>query len=172
MRYKVRMVDQDLPALAREIAMACWRAADTVAPTPPGKELYRTLYRAVRGVLKSRIQAYKFCGCTAPCNQKLAPPELGSVEWTEKFPPEQERIRIYQTDTAPGTLVAELARETVRVVAKRQPARGVSKNIKLAIQRALRGKVLKSAFCGEVLLCERNEAFNPWDRREAPKFRR
>lgn len=171
MRYSVRLIDQNLPGLTRELALACWHAADALAPERPARHLYRVLYRAVRGVLRAHIQAYRYCGNTRACDHYLRPTELGTLEWHEPFPPESERVRtfILPEDEPPAKLIGELLRGTVKAVAQEIPRphwKGLASVLRRQIEKGLHGRIFKSEPCGGTPLCAVNDPYDPWDLRD------
>lgn len=169
MRYQIRLIDEDLRGLARELALACWRSADSLLTEYPPEGLYRPVYAAVRQVLRNHVKGYRLCGLGAACGTRLQPTELGGAEeWREKFPPEPQRIRIYlmEPDSPPSLLVGDLMRATLKGVVGRLPRqklKGLARLLRRQIEKVLHGRVLRSDFCGEVFLCRRNEAFDAWD---------
>lgn len=168
MRYQIRLIDEDLRGLARELAMACWRAADSLLTEYPPEGLYRPIYAAVRQVLRDRVKGHRFCGLGVACGVHLEPTELGIAEWREKFPPEPQRIRIYllEPDTPPSLLVGDLMRITLHSVVGRLPRqklKGLARLLRRQIEKVLHGRILRSDFCGEVFLCGKNEAYDPWE---------
>src|SRR5438034_1836811 len=76
MRYQIRLIDQNLPGLARELATVCWHAVDGLVPERVGHGLYRSLCRAARLVLKTRVQSFRFCGAARMCEFNLSRTEL------------------------------------------------------------------------------------------------
>jgi hypothetical protein len=168
-RYQIRLIDQDLPGLTRELALACWQAVDVLLPERPGVKVYRSLYRAFRGVLGARVQAFRFCGAARSCEQSLVPTELGTTEWQERFPPEPERIRRYLvgSEAPPAVLVYELLREALRAVVGALPKRklkGLSRFLRRQIEKILKGRVYGSEWCTGAPLCRVNEPTDPWAR--------
>ena len=175
MRYQVRLIDQNLPGLTRELALACTRAAEVLTPERSGSHLYRALYRAIRNVLRTNLQAYQFCGAAHACDAWLAPTELGTVEWKEQHPPDPERIHRYVAgpEAPPSVLVYGILREALRAAARELPKRklkGLARLLRRAIEKILQGRVFQSDVCGEAPLCQVNEPYDPWDRRD-PKNR-
>jgi hypothetical protein len=61
MRYQIRLLDQNLPGLTREIAQALWHATDGVVRKPLDNALYRDLYRGVRDVFRATVSAFRYC---------------------------------------------------------------------------------------------------------------
>ena len=167
MRYQVRLIDEDLQGLAREIVLACCKTAAILMPEPPGTQLHRSVYRAVRGVLRARLQANRFCGLAHVCGHGLRPTEVGTREWTEQFPPEPERIQIYLTEVPPTILVSELLNAALRAVVRQDARRlwkGLARLMSRQIEQVLRGRVFRSDFCGEARICLWNEMCDAWTR--------
>jgi hypothetical protein len=170
-KYQLRLIDQNLPGLTREMALACWHAVDAMLPDRPDRELYRSLYRAVQGVFKERVQAFRYCGAAHACDRHLQSTELGEREWLEPFPPESERIHrfVIGPETPPSVLVREILRATLLAVASDLPKRrlkGLARFLRRQIEKTLHGRVFRSDLCGEMPLCPANEAVDPWDLRD------
>ena len=165
MVYQLKLIDQNLQGLTREIAMACWQAADVVAPAPAGTERYRRLYRALRRTIAAQAAAHRFCGAKG-CDEGT--PVLGLREWTEVYAPERERLHRYllQTEAAPAQLINGIVAAVVRVIAQEHPGRrckGLARLVRGRIERVLHGRLFTAPRCGHTPLCEANEAVDPWD---------
>ncbi|MBI4564605.1 MAG: hypothetical protein HY716_07940 [Planctomycetes bacterium] len=170
MRYQIRLTDQNLPGLAREIALACWPPIDAYVPRPTGPSLYRALYRAVRGALRARLEAFRYCGA-APCDHWLRVSELGEPERQEVYPPELERVRrfIARPGTTPPAIVSEILRGMLLATVKALPSvrlKGLARLLRREIEKILRGRVYRSEVCGELAICQQNEPYDPWDLRD------
>ncbi len=166
MRYQIRLMDQNLPGLAREISLACWHAVDGLVRERLGNGVYRSLNRAVRSVLKSRVQAFRFCGASRVCEHTLPKTELARTPAHERFPGEHLHVYLTGPETPPEVLEGDLLRDSLRAVAAQLPGRrlkGLADVLKNQIDKALRGKMFRSEFCGDQTLCHANEAYDPWD---------
>lgn len=171
MRYQIRLENQNMPGLTRELARACWNAVDALLPARPGTRLYRSLYRALRTGLRARVQAFRYCGAARSCEQCLAPTELGGTTQPERFPPEPSRIRIFLTgpEAPPSVLVTELLRGALKAVVRAVPRtriKGLARFLRRQIEKILRDKVAGSEPCGHLPLCGVNEPYDAWDRRD------
>jgi hypothetical protein len=167
MRYAIRLVDQNLPGLTRELALTCWRSVDALLPERPGTFLYRELYRAVQGVLRARLEAFRYCGETKTCAQSLGPMEIGG-RWTGRGQAEPGRIHTYLIEFAstPEQVAIEILRATLKAVVAALPQRrlkGVARLLRRQIEKTLRGRVFFSEMCGDQPICKHNEAYDPWD---------
>jgi len=166
MRYQIRLMDQNLPGLAREISLACWRAVDGLVPERLGNGVYRSLNRAVRAVLKSRVEAFRFCGTARMCEHTLPKAELARTPAHERFPGEHLHVYLTGPEMPPEALSGDLLRESLRAVVTRLPERrlkGLADILKNQIDKTLDGKVFRSDFCGDQTLCHANEPYDPWD---------
>ena len=165
MRHQIRLVDQNLPGLARETALACGRAVDPRA----GAGLYRALFRAVRDVLKARVTAMRYCGSTSGCEHSLRPKEQVIAFRHEAFP--GERVRVYLTgpETPPDVLIGALAARALRAAVEampRTPLRGMAKILRDRIEETFKGRLFTAGTCGDLPICGMNEPLDAWDRRE------
>lgn len=163
MRHQIRLLDQNLPGLARELALACGRVVDPRA----GAEFYRGFYRAVRDVLRSRVQAFRYCGSTNGCEHALKPGEQVIRFRHEAVP--GERIHVYLTaaEVTPAVLVRELATAATRAAAHARPGEalhGVARSLRARVEETLRGRLFQADTCGDLPLCGMNEPYDPWDR--------
>lgn len=167
MRYAIRLVDQNLPGLTRELALTCWRSVDALLPERPGTFLYRELHRAVHGVLRTRVQAFRYCGATKTCAQSLGPTEVGG-QWTGRGQSEPGRIHTYLTteESTPEQVVIDLLRATLKAVVDSMPKRllrGLARLLRRQIEKTLSGRIFRSEMCGEQPICKCNEPYDPWD---------
>ena len=166
MRYQIRLIDQNLPGLARELALACWRAADGLVPERLGTGMYRSLNRAVRSVLRSRVQAFRYCGASRVCEFSLPKAELARTPAHEQHPGEHLHVYLTGPELPPEALAGDLLREALRAVASRLPERrlkGLADALKIQIDKVLEGRIFKSGYCGDQTLCHANESYDPWD---------
>jgi len=160
-------MDQNLPGLTRELALACWRAVDGIVSERVGNGLYRSLYRAVRSVFKYRVQAFRFCGAARMCEYSLPKKELERTPAHENYPMEHMHIYLTGPEMPPEALYGDLLRETIRAVASSMPDRrmkGLADLLKNRIEKTLEGRVFRSDHCGDQTLCHANEPYDPWDR--------
>lgn len=159
-------MDQNLPGLAREIALACWRAVDGLVRERVGEGMYRALYGAVRRTLKGRVQAYRYCGAARMCEYSLPPAELARTPAHECRPAEHMHVYLTGPEMPPEALVGDLLRETLHAAAVRLPGRplkGLAELLRNHIGKTLEGRVFRSEQCGDLTLCHANEAYDPWD---------
>lgn len=166
MRHEIRLIDQNLPGFARELAQSCWSTVDTRMSESPGNPFYRRLCSGIREVLRKHIMAFRYCGGAVSCEDSLSP-RKGAIQLShEKFPGEHLRIYLTDSGTPPETLVSELLRESLRItVAYYQGLRlpGMAPALRRGIERTFRGKMYRSDRCGVSPLCHANEAYDPWD---------
>jgi hypothetical protein len=166
MRYQIRLIDQNLPGLAREMALACWSAVDGLVRERLGEGVYRSLYRAVRSILKSRVEAFRYCGAARMCEFTLPREELARTPAHERFPAEHVHVYLTGPEMPPEALYGDLLRETLRAVAARLPGRrlkGLADVLKNRIEKTLEGRIFRSDYCGDQTLCHANEPYDPWD---------
>ena len=162
----IRLMDQNLPGLTRELALACWRAVDGVVSEPLGNHLYRALYGAVRSVLKGRVQAFRYCGAARMCEYSLPKKELDRTPVHEAFPAEHMHVYLTGPEMPPEALYGDLLREALRAVASRLPNRrlkGLADLLRNRIEKTLEGRIYRSELCGDQSLCHANEPYDPWD---------
>jgi hypothetical protein len=156
MRLVLKLTDQNLPGLTRELALGSWRAVDAVLSDRPGTALYRALYRAMRDVLRARVEAFRYCGCGTTCQLAGAPdPVLTGIYLMPNEPPEK--------------LTEDLARAVLRAAVHVLPGRrllGIAPLLRRHIDKTLRGRLCLGWRCDATELCVANEAFDPWDLRE------
>ena len=163
MRHQIRLLDQNLPGLARELALACGRAVDPRG----GAAFYRGFYRAMRDVLKARVQAFRYCGSTGGCEHSLQPREQVIAFRHEAFP--GERVHVYLTgpEVTPEVLTRELAVAATRAAAQGRPGQalhGVARDLRARVAETLRGRLFTAGTCGDLPICGMNEPYDPWDR--------
>jgi len=166
MRYQIRLIDQNLPGLAREIALACWRAVDGLVPERLGNGVYRSLNRAVRSVLRNRVQAFRYCGAARMCEHSLPEKEMARTPAHESHPGEHLHVYLTGPETPPEALSGDLLRESLRAVAAGLPERrlkGLADVLKNQIGKTLEGRIFRSEHCGDQTLCHANETYDPWD---------
>lgn len=164
MKYQLRLLDQNLPGLAREIATACWHAVDGTVPVRIGDGLYRTLCRSVRSVFRDRVQAFRYCGATHTCENDIPRKELSRAPAHELFA--GEHVHVYLMESPPEVLAQDLLQKTLRAAVAQLPGRrlkGLAEVLKNEIGKALEGRVYWAGLCGDKAICHANEAYDPWD---------
>lgn len=167
--HQLRLIDQNLPGLARELAMASWRAVDSLLPERSRSSLYRSLCRSIRRVLRARVEAFRFCGARV-CDPSPRTPSH-TAEWAERFPPEPWRIHLYvmPPEAPPSIFLNELLRVALRAATLRLPGRplkGIARLLRRQYERILQGRLTPSEVCGHTPLCAVNEPYDPWDLRD------
>lgn len=169
MRYQIRLLDQNLPGLAREIAQACWHATDGAVTNPLGKALYRDLYRAVRDAFRGHVRAFRYCNAARVCEANIPGGRADLLPAHEHCAGEHVHVYLLSAEFPPHLLVREIVTRAVKAVAlnlPRQPLRGLAGAVRHVVEKALDRKVFRSLRCGEDNLCHANEAYDPWDRRD------
>ncbi|HVR86225.1 MAG TPA: hypothetical protein VMU54_18020 [Planctomycetota bacterium] len=169
MRYQIRLLDQNLPGFTREIALALWHATDGIVRKPLGNALYRDLYRAARGVFEDHVRAFRYCNAARVCERSIPRYETGLLPQHEEFPGEHVHVYLLEPEAGPELVVRELITKAVRVVARRLPGvplNGLTWALRLAAEKALDRRVFPALRCGEDLLCQSNEEYDPWDLRD------
>jgi hypothetical protein len=169
MRYQIRLLDQNLPGLARELSLDAWRAVDGLTRARAGDAVYRAIGRAVRGLLKERVKAFRYCGAAGVCCGSIPGATLALEPAHEAFAGEHVHIYLMEGDDAPAELQHELVTRTMKAAARALPGRpmkGLSEALKTAFARRLDGHVFRSTRCGDSPLCHANEEYDPWDLRD------
>ena len=169
MRYQIRMLDQNLPGLTREIAQACWHAADGVVRNTLDNALYRDLYRAVRDVFRKHVSAFRFCNAARVCEANIPRNVTTMHPRHEQFAGEHVHVYLVEEATPPLKLVRELVQATVKAVVAnlpRQQLHGLAYGLRNAIEKTVHHRLFRSLKCGEDTLCHMNEAYDPWDLRD------
>ena len=169
MRYQIRLLDQNLPGLTREIARAFWHATDGVVPETLDNALYRDLYRGVRDVFRAHVSAFRYCNSARVCERNIPRKEWDLLPDHETFPGEHVHVFLMGEDAAPEVLVRELIQKAVRAVVRNLPGvplHGLTGALRLSAEKALDRRVFRSEGCGEAGLCHLNEEYDPWDLRD------
>ena len=169
MRYQIRLLDQNLPGLTREIARAFWHATDGVVPETLDNALYRDLYRGVRDVFRAHVSAFRYCNSARVCERNIPRKEWDLLPDHETFPGEHIHVFLMGEDAAPEVLVRELIQKAVRAVVRNLPGvplHGLTGALRLSAEKALDRRVFRSETCGGDNLCHANEQYDPWDLRE------
>jgi len=169
MRYQIRLLDQNLPGLTREIAQACWHATDGVVRQTLDNALYRGLYRAVREVFRKHVRAFRFCNAARVCEANIprGRPELLPAH--EHYAGEHVHVYLLDAEAPPKLIVREIVTQAVRAIVAnvpRQPLHGLAAALHRVTEKILEPRVFRSLRCGEDLLCHANEAYDPWDLRD------
>jgi hypothetical protein len=169
MRYQIRMLDQNLPGLTREIAQACWHATNGVVRNTLDNALYRDLYRAAREVFRKNVSAFRFCNAARVCEANIPQNVTNMHPRHEHFAGEHVHVYLVGGEMPPGKLLRELVTATVKAVVMnlpRQPLHGLANAHRHGIEKVLNNRVFRSLRCGEDNLCHMNEAYDPWDLRD------
>jgi hypothetical protein len=169
MKYQIRLLDQNLPGLTREIAQAFWHATDGVVREPLDNALYRDLYRGVRDVFRAHVQAFRYCNSAHLCERSIPRNETALLPEHEQFAGEHVHVYLMGADAAPEVLIKELIQQAVRAVARSLPGvhlHGLAGALRLSAEKALDRRVFRSEGCGEAGLCHLNEEYDPWDLRD------
>jgi len=169
MRYQIRLLDQNLPGLAREIAQACWHATDGVVKNRLGNTLYRALYRGVRDAFREHVKAFRFCNAARVCEGSIPSGRKELLPAHEHYAGEHVHVYLLDAELPPEGLVRELVRRGVKTVAVAFPGQhlhGLAGALHRGIDKALDRRVFRSWKCGDDNLCHMNEAYDPWDLRD------
>jgi len=169
MRYQIRMMDQNLPGLVRELASACWKSAAQGIEPPGDMALYRALYRGLRNLLKAKVQANRYCGGALSCERGLHPGGTAPILAHEAYPGEHVHIYLLEPDYGPELLMEDLVNSAVQATQKRrsrQSPEDLSKLFRYAVTATLRNRIFESSPCGQSPLCGMNEPYDPWDLRD------
>jgi len=169
MRYQIRLLDQNLPGLTREIARACWYATDGVVRQSLNNGLYRDLYRAVRDVFRKHVRAFRFCNAARICEANIPRSRTDLLPAHEHYAGEHVHVYLLGAEAPPKLLVREIVIQAVRAVVlnvRRQQLHGLAEALRHATEKALDQRVFRSLRCGEDVLCHANEAYDPWDLRD------
>jgi len=169
MRYQIRLLDQNLPGLTREIAQACWHATDTVVKNTLDKGLYRDLYRAVRDVFRKHVQAFRYCNAARICEVNVPPSRPDLLPRHEHYAGEHVHVYLLGAEAPPRQVVREIVTSAVKAVVlnlPRQPLPGLAGALRRVTEKALDRRVFRSLRCGDDHLCHANEAYDPWDLRD------
>jgi hypothetical protein len=169
MRYQIRLLDQNLPGLTREIAQAFWRATDGVVRETLDNALYRDLYRGVRDVFRAHVSAFRYCNAARVCERSIPRNETALLPDHENFAGEHVHVYLMGPDAAPEVLIKEMIQTAVRAVVRNLPGvhlRGLTGALRLSAEMILDRRVFRSDRCGDDHLCHANESYDPWDLRD------
>ena len=169
MRYQIRLLDQNLPGLTREIAQACWHAADGVVQNSPDNALYRDLYRAVRDVFRETVRAFRYCNSARVCEANIPRGRAELLPAHEHYAGEHVHVYLIGADLPPRLVVRRIVTRAVKAVVRNLPKQhlpGLAVALRRAVEKAFDQRVFRSLRCGEDNLCHANEAYDPWDLRD------
>jgi hypothetical protein len=169
MRYQIRLLDQNLPGLTREIAQACWQAANSVVQNSLGNTLYRDLYRRVRDVFRENVKAFRYCNAARVCEANIPRSQADLVPAHEHYAGEHVHVYLLGADLPPRMLVRKIVTLAVKSVAMNLPNQhlhGLAGALRRVVEKALDRRIFRSLRCGEDNLCHANEAYDPWDLRD------
>ena len=169
MRYQIRLLDQNLPGLTREIAQGCWHATDDVVRQTLGNALYRDLYRVVRNIFRKYVQAFRYCNSARICEANVPRHRTDLLPQHEHYAGEHVHVYLLGAQAPPQVIVREIVIQAIRAVVKnlpRQPLPGLAGAVRHATEKALDQRIFRSLRCGEDVLCHANEAYDPWDLRD------
>lgn len=169
MRYQIRLLDQNLPGLARRLSLEAWRTVDGLLDVRAGDSVYRAIYRSVRDVLRERIKAFRYCGAAGVCGGSIPEARLEKEPRHETHAGEHVHVYLMEQENTPEALVAVLVTRSMRGVARALPGRplkGLSESLRRAFAKTLEGNVFPSGRCGDAQLCHANEEYDPWDLRD------
>ena len=169
MRYQIRLLDQNLPGLTREIAQACWYATDGVVKNRLDRALYRDLYRVVRDVFRDHVRAFRYCNAARVCEANIPRGQTALLPAHEHYAGEHVHVYLLGAELPPRLLVREIVTRGVKAVVAHLPhqhLRGLAPALRGVVTKALDNRVFRSLRCGEDNLCHANEAYDPWDLRD------
>jgi hypothetical protein len=169
MRYQIRLLDQNLPGLTREIAQACWHAVDGLLKSRLDNALYRDLYRAARDVFRKHVLAFRYCNAARVCEANIPRAETGLLPRHEHYAGEHVHVYLLGAEAPPRQVVREIVTAAVKAVVvnvPRQPLRGLAEALRHVTEKTLDRRIFRSLRCGDDHLCHANEAYDPWDLRD------
>jgi hypothetical protein len=170
MRYQLRLVDQDLKGLTRQLALDTWKAVDSLIPEPLDPWLLHSLNHAFHRVFDRHVRAYEYCGNASRCDgsvHRVFPWGFRDPREVGPDPPPVLRYGLVpQTDGR--TFLVELLRSALGVIVLHLPGRplkGIARTLRRKFEKTLRTRLFRSDYCGESPLCAVNERIDPWSRR-------
>jgi len=169
MRYQIRLLDQNLPGLTREIAQATWHATDGLVRASLDKALYRDLYRGIRDVFRKHVKAFRYCNAARVCEASIPQSRTDLLPPHEHYAGEHVHVYLLGAEVPPPRLIRDLIQTTVKAVVTHlpgQPLPGLAIALRHGIEKSLDQRVFHSLRCGEDALCHANEAYDPWDLRD------
>lgn len=169
MRYQLRLLDQNLPGFTREIAQACWHAADGVVRNTLDNALYRDLYRGIRDVFRKHVRAFRYCNAARVCEASIPRGRAALLPPHEHYAGEHVHVYLLQAEAPPERVVREMVTAAVKAVAAHYPKQhlpGLAVALRRVIEKPITRGVFRSLRCGEETLCHANEAYDPWDLRD------
>jgi hypothetical protein len=169
MRYQIRLLDQNLPGLTREIAQASWHAANSVVKNSLNNALYRDLYRGVRELFREHVKAFRYCNAARVCEANIPRSQAALLPEHEHYAGEHVHVYLLGAELPPRLLVRKIVTRAVKAVAMNLPQQhlhGLAGALRNAVEKALDQRVFRSLRCGEDNLCHANEAYDPWDLRD------
>src|ERR1043165_2986584 len=98
MKYQIRLLDQNLPGLTREVAQACWHATDGVVRKTLDNALYRDLYRGVRDVFRAHVEAFRYCNAAHMCELNIPRNTMSLLPRHEEFAGEHVHVYLMGPD--------------------------------------------------------------------------
>lgn len=169
MKYQLRLLDQNLPGLTREIAQACWSATDLTVRTPLDNALYRDLYRSARDVFRKHVKAFRYCNAARVCESSIPRSQTPLLPQHEHYAGEHVHVYLMDPETPPEAIIHEIVQHAVKAVVKHFPhqtLRGLAEALHVAVEKRLDQRIFRSLRCGGDNLCHANEAYDPWDLRD------
>jgi hypothetical protein len=170
MRYQLRLVNQDLQGLTRQVALDAWNAAACLISEPLNPWLLRLLEREIHQVFDRNVRAYEYCGNASRCDSSVHPVfPRGARDPRETAPDPPPVLRYGLVSQSDGkVLLVDLLRTSLGVVVHHLPGRplkGIARTLRRRFETTLRTRLFKSDYCGESPLCAVNERIDPWTRR-------
>jgi len=169
MRYQIRLLDQNLPGLTREIAQAFWHATDGVVRNTLDNALYRDLYRAVRDVFRKHVKAFRYCNAARVCEDSIPRNAKDLLPRHEHYAGEHVHVYLLDPDAPQLRIEREMVVAAVKAVVLHLPGRtlrGLAEGLRRAAEKTLDRRVFRSSRCAEDNLCHANESYDPWDLRD------
>ena len=169
MRYQIRLLDQNLPGLARQLSLEAWRVVNGLLDVRAGDGVYRAIYRSVRDVLRDRVKAFRYCGAAGVCGGSIPEDRLEREPRHEAYAGEHVHVYLMEGESPPEELVEDLVVRSMRGVVGVLPGqllKGISEDLRRAFAKILGGNVFPAVRCSEAQLCHANEAYDPWDLRD------
>ncbi len=169
MKYQIRLLDQNLPGLTREVAQASWHATEGIVRKTLDNALYRDLYRGARDVFRAHVEAFRYCNAAHMCERNIPRNAMNLLPRHEEFAGEHVHVYLMGPEAGPEQLTRELVQQAVRAVVRNLPGhhlRGLADALRFAVGKVLDRRIFKSEYCGDGTLCHANESYDPWDLRD------